>query len=237
MPSPPVATRVLEEISPAHFRPGFPLAPFIPQGLITIGTGEVNALVWGSDGYIAWYDPATEIERKTVTEVFVETITSSIEEPDSWARGDNAYSLLLDPSKTPERALSWLGQFVGVSFTGARDRSLISQRSGWRRGRIDYIKEVAQYRLTGDKFVNIQERLQNDPYKIGISVRASETPNPDATRMDIESVIPAGIILTLNITGVAITWEQLKAKYTDWDEVDDLFADWDNVRLNILKGG
>ena len=141
---------------------------------------------------------------------YLDSIGIMFDEVEEWARddagGEPGWSILLDLARAPNKALPWLGQFVGVSVPGNLDdataRARILGKSGFARGTLPSIAEAAMMHLTGSKDVLITERYQGNAYRIYVATRTAQTPSPAKTLADIITKKPAGLILTYEtITG------------------------------------
>lgn len=126
-----------------------------------------------------------------------------------WAR-------LVDLDTTPEKALGWLAQLVGVTLDPALDdtaqRARIRATDGFNRGTYAAIAGAAQQYLTGMRRVILVERVGGDPYALTLITYTSETPDSAKVLAAVTAQKPAGIILTYSVlTGQ--TFAQLKANY------------------------
>lgn len=140
-----------------------------------------------------------------------------------------AWGRALDPEATVNEAvLLWLAQLAGVRVPiGSKVgdiRTVIELAEGRRRGTIEYMVEVAQRLLTGDKFVWVSER-DGSAYRLSIVTRTDETPDEDAVRAALLAVKPAGIVLTYTVSD-GVTWDEPvhawnSAGAVTWDESQD----------------
>lgn len=109
---------------------------------------------------------------------------------------------LMDVSTTPEWALPWLAQFVGVrTITGLDDASQrirIRSAAGFSRGTPSSIIAAARQYLTGQRKVELYER-EGSPWKFRLRTYSSETPFPEKVRAAVESLKPAGIVFDYEI--------------------------------------
>jgi hypothetical protein len=112
------------------------------------------------------------------------------------------WSAVLDVDRCPVWALPWLGQFVGVTLnpgqTEAQQRALVSRPPAFRRGTVAALKEALRAQLTGNRTILLTER-DGSPYRITVSVYASQTPNPAQAEAAARSQKPAGLIMTFNL--------------------------------------
>ena len=188
-----------------------------------------------SDRVIEQLSPAYTYEDIASIRGFVNALVAGLEEPSTWAHDDPGYSLLVDPYRAPERSLPWLGQFVGVQFpsdmtpTIAERRQLIVDRPSWRRGSALFIEATVKRSLIGTKFLVITERYQDNAYRIRVRTDLPETPNQEQTRSDIESILPAGVILTFDVLTIPFPWEDLALDYGTWGDVISGFTNWQDV--------
>jgi hypothetical protein len=110
------------------------------------------------------------------------------------------FAPLLDPDLCPDWALEWLGQLVGVRLPVgvAPDtaRTLIKDVAGFRRGTPAALTAAASFFLTGTKTVYFNERLANDPYRLGVITLVAETPDPAQVLAAILAQKPGGIVLS-----------------------------------------
>ena len=112
------------------------------------------------------------------------------------------WSKLLDLNETPDAALPYLGQFVGVvlpgSNTPAQSRSQITTHANWNRGTPAALIAAVQATLLGSQRATIVER-DTSPYHATINTFAVQTPNQTATKAAIAAAKPAGLIVALNL--------------------------------------
>jgi hypothetical protein len=141
------------------------------------------------------------------------------------------YEHLLDPDETPAYALSYLGQFAGVSvhpgWTEAETRLAIKSPAGFRRGTVPHMISIVQRFLTGNKRVIVRER-QGGAWKLQIRTLDSESPDGGSVAGDqiiidalkLESK-PAGI--TLDFESIAgIEYFDLEEDYTTYADIEAL---------------
>lgn len=101
-----------------------------------------------------------------------------------------------------ERLLPWVGQFVGVSHRAdlppAGQRLRLLELGAKQVGSPGAIVGAARQRAIGpdgtpeSATVILVERIGGDAYHFAVTMYASEVPDPDATRRDIDEVTPAG---------------------------------------------
>jgi hypothetical protein len=137
------------------------------------------------------------------------------------------WEIIFDVDECPPEALPYLAQFVGVHFedslTVEQQRAKIKGRPAFKRGTLGAIEEAAKQRLTGGKFVFVAERAEGHAYRLLIRTFDSQTPDPVATRKDILTQKPAGILLDYEAVAMLIylqvkeenpTYADLKARGT-----------------------
>lgn len=138
---------------------------------------------------------------------------------------------LLDVNLCPDWALPWLAQIVGVTIpsgaTAAQARALITEIAGWQRGTPASLKAAATVFLTGDNpTVFFNERLANDPYRLGIVTLVAETPDPELVRRAILAQKPGGIVLDY----AAIAGQTYRAVRAEVDSYRELRSTWTTYR-------
>ena len=163
--------------------------------------------------------------------MFEEIELYSTDQGDDW--DTEAYSIMLDIDRAEEKGLPYLSCYVGVELpVGAGEteaRSLIRAQKAAKRGTPADIIDTAQRTLTGTKYVRLVERTDGNAYRATVITRTSETPDPAATQSAIDSVKPAGIILT----HVATEGEAWDEAVSDWDGVPG-GTTWDStMTINV----
>jgi hypothetical protein len=110
------------------------------------------------------------------------------------------WTILLDLDATPDDALPYLAQFVGVVVppgnTAAQTRDLILNRPGWKRGTPDTLLSAVRDTLIGSKRATLTERDTN-PYHATIRTYTVQTLDEPATLAAIAANKPAGLIIDL----------------------------------------
>lgn len=130
---------------------------------------------------------------------------------------------VFNPHSSPEFALDWLAQFVGVTvqpgWTVAEKRAAIATPEGWARGTRAALISAIERTLTGDKHIAFVERQGGNAYQLSVRTQESETPDEDVTRAAILEQKPAGLVLDYDaITGA--TYAEVEAAYADYAAVD-----------------
>lgn len=125
------------------------------------------------------------------------------------------WEIIFNVDLCPPEALPYLAQFVGVhlepSLTVEQQREKIKDRPAFRRGTPGAIESAVKKRLTGSKFVFIEERFEGKAYRLLVRTFTSETPDPAGTLSDIIEQKPAGIVLDYDDT-IMKTYAEIKAE-------------------------
>lgn len=116
-------------------------------------------------------------------------------------RSDRAgWTILLDLNATPDSALPYLAQLVGVSTPAgnspAQNRDLIANRPGWKRGTPDTILSAVKATLVGSKRASLLER-DTSPYHATLKTYTVQTTDEPATLAAIAANKPAGLVIDL----------------------------------------
>jgi len=171
----------------------------------------------------------TELESLTYAEEeldypllkFLQAICQAADEVETLARDTDTvpgWGTLLDPNNTPDNALDWLAQFVGTvldhSLSIDDQRSYILAAANWRRGTVQAIIETAQYFLTGDKTVIINER-DSSPYHYTVIVNPAEVTDLDMVKEALDKQKPAGLVYQL-ILSTTHTYYYVKTTYATY---------------------
>ncbi|UGL61916.1 minor tail protein [Arthrobacter phage EastWest] len=143
---------------------------------------------------------------------------------------------ITDVEKTPDAALRWLAQLLGMSST-QRAVTLPELRTALREltaegrravGTRSSIAEVAKRFLTGEKQITVVPSSTNRN-TIVLLVRAAEVPNGDlvalANNVRAAGAIPAGHnVVAVNAVATWDSWQA--ATGVTWDEVDGKTRTW-----------
>jgi hypothetical protein len=120
------------------------------------------------------------------------------------------WSAVLDPPRAPVWALPWLAQFAGVRLTpGLTDdehRAEITSPPAFQRGTPAAMIATAARYLTGTKLVVFRER-DGSAYRVSISTRTAETPDPAVVEAALRRQKPAGLILAYSVAD-GPTWPE-----------------------------
>jgi hypothetical protein len=108
------------------------------------------------------------------------------------------YSMLIDPTRSPDEGIPWLAQFVGSTITtglSAHDqRTQLEGLTAWQRGTVAALQAAPVPYLTGSKTVIIKER-DTGPYHFQVTTYANETPNQAAVLAALTAQKPAGLVM------------------------------------------
>lgn len=160
---------------------------------------------------------------------YVDGLGEMFREIEEFAREADDGSLPWAPITNIDRALGeaslvYLAQLAGVrvpqGLSEASMKVVIERAEARRRGRLDYMVELAKSTLTGTKTVITMER-STSAWTLRILTRTSETPDPAATEAAIRRGKPAGIVL--DYAAVAgITWDEAVSQWNSatvtWDQ-------------------
>lgn len=112
-------------------------------------------------------------------------------------------SALTDPVTADPAWLQWLGQFVGLrlpsSYTPAQMRAAI-EAANFARGTKKTIEAIARRYLVPGATLVITERV-GDRWHYTVHAYTSQVTSPDALLAALQLENPAGMVLTLSITG------------------------------------
>lgn len=142
---------------------------------------------------------------------------------------DPGWSQLVDIDRCPDAFLPWLAQLVGVQIdvgTSADvQRERIRSTDGFRRGTLAAFKAAPLPHLTGSRRVFVEERA-GSAYRILVTTRADETPDPAAVESALLEQKPAGIVLDYSTVSGEV-WDEVTGGLT-WDDVDPGVT-WDDL--------
>jgi hypothetical protein len=143
---------------------------------------------------------------------------------------------LLDVDLCPGWALPWLGQVVGVQvpagLTDDQARNLIRNVAGFSRGTPASLRAAAAMLLTGTKTVYFNERLANDPYRLGVVTLAAETPDPAATLAVLLAQKPGGIVLEYSAIG-AQTYASVLVEFDSYAEAKAEYPTYRDMKTRL----
>lgn len=145
-----------------------------------------------------------------------------------------AWGIVFDPERCPEAMLPYLARFSGALLTPEMDeaarRAAIQVPEAFSRGRLASIEAVTKRRLTGTKFVQVDERVGGNAWRLRVNTIESETPEPEQTEADIiRYQKPIGVVLFFNRV-IPWDWEELVAEKATWAVVKEEFATWGELR-------
>lgn len=161
----------------------------------------------------------------------IEQLARDSDEYDGWGK-------LLDLQATPDKALPWLAQLVGVvplqGLDAESQRIRIGEAAGWHRGTPSAIRGAMKQFLTGSRTTQIFERYQGNPYRLRVRTFAAETPNPAKVEEAVRALKPAGIVLTYDVSeGQAYGDIALDAEVTDYASLAAKYPTYEDLRYGI----
>lgn len=165
-------------------------------------------------------------------------ICGMLQDVDDLARDDGTWpgwAKLVDLNETPDEALDWLAQFVGVrplqGISTAQKRARITSKEGFRRGSPQAMVSAAQNYLTGTKSVILLER-DTSAYHLTVHTYTSETADSNAVELALISQKPAGLVMDYS-TVPGQTWAQMLAGHATWTLVNSFYSNWGEVRDDL----
>ena len=111
-------------------------------------------------------------------------------------------------------------------------REYIMSLPGFNRGRPKTIISAVQATLSGNKFVDLQERTPT-AWRYAVVTKPSETPNPAATVAAIQSQKP-GPDQFQHLMVEAATYEWLAGEYDTYGDLPGLYATYADLRNATL---
>jgi hypothetical protein len=206
--------------------------------------------------YVARFDPwIADLQQRGIDPQplidYLETIASLFSEVElyamDWYDDDGVlhegWTSLFDPDLCPAKALPYLAQYVGEVLPEglwetdeAAAREWINDNPNSRRGTNRAIFLAAQRRLTGSRLVSIVNRdglgTDEDVDRLTVATYIVETPDPEGTRRDIESVAPYDVDLNIELrTGQS--WGDVRATYASWTDVMNANVTWGEVAADL----
>jgi len=137
---------------------------------------------------------------------------------------------------TPDWALPWVGQIVGVPIpataTPEEARRLIREQSFQDIGKPKAIADALRPTLTGAQTIWMRERDGGDPYRLEIVTLVSETPDPAASLAALEPQIPAGIVLSF-VQVEGWDYQQMETEGGDYTGLDTTFDEYSEMSRNV----
>lgn len=150
------------------------------------------------------------------------------------------WSVVVDLDRTPNKALGWLAQFVGVTLRpglGDTDqRAWIRSTDGWRRGtRASMVGALRPY-LSGTRTVLFRERYPDSAYKLMVVTRWGETPDPAAALSALLTQKPAGIVLDYHTIN-GRDYQEVKDDNANYTAARTAYANYDVMRgADLIPG-
>ena len=120
--------------------------------------------------------------------------------------GEPGWARMLDPMRCPIGVLPWLAQFKGTTvpagLTEPQQRAHVLEAGGWDRGTVASLVRATRGSLDGglDAYVNVVERVGDDPDQMLVVTRTSQTPDPALALRAIRAATVAGMNVTHEIT-------------------------------------
>jgi len=156
------------------------------------------------------------------------------------ADGSSGWAILIDVDNGPDKGLSWLGQFVGVSvdasLSTANQRQQVKSANAQKRGTLAALKAAPIPWLAGTQKVSVRERdasvVPSDPaYAISVYTLTSETTSHAAVLAALLAVKPAGIVMNYQDLAGQL-WSTLNTNYASWNLVSAHYTSWDGVKAD-----
>lgn len=161
---------------------------------------------------------------------------------DTTGKDAPGWSQMMDILRTPNEALGWLAQFVGVTLevglSDADQRARIQSTDGWRRGTVSALRGAAASTLTGTKTFAFRERYNPSvpgvdyPYHLEIVTYTAETPDPVATLSAITAQKPAGIILHY-VTLSGQDYQSVRTNNVSYLALRSKYATYSDMRMDL----
>ena len=141
------------------------------------------------------------------------------------------WSIVVNIDTTPEAALPWLAQFVGVTIPpemlANAMREYVKATPGFKRGSPGAMVAQVQQLLTGNKTVIFRERW-GGAYFLSVRTYINETPSEANVLDALMAQKPAGIILDYDAVA-GQEWQQLFEDHATWQAVFTTYSDWQEV--------
>jgi hypothetical protein len=163
-------------------------------------------------------------------------LSELVDPPDPYGPWDPLFYLDI----TPDWALQWLGQVVGVrvpdSATPDEARAMIREMSYEQIGKPDTIRTAASSTLIPPDGVAptifFREREDGDAYVVEVTTLVSETPDPAATQAAIQAALPAGLKL---VYGTVVGWdyEAMETEGGTYLAQKPKFTNYGNMARNV----
>jgi hypothetical protein len=151
--------------------------------------------------------------------------------------GYPGWSLIGDLTRT--RSVAWLLQWTGVRYrddlTLEQNRARGSSRGEARRTTPDYITAVTREFLSGNRHVELTERLGGNARAIKVRVYAAELTASQASLTDaLRRAMPWTFKLTLEVAA-GWTYDQMAAQEATFNALKADFATFDAVSYHLLS--
>lgn len=172
---------------------------------------------------------------------YLEAIGGMFAQVELYTEGEEAgWSILFDADLVPIAALPHLAMYVGERLPAGLSellaREWVKDAPNQVRGTLYSIFRAAQRKLTGQRTVQITERIGAGGAhvdRITVHTYVDETPDPVGTERDIREMVPADIVLTY-ATIIGQVWLDVDTTYTTWADVDAAYATWEEMRADVF---
>lgn len=159
------------------------------------------------------------------------------------ATGVGSWQAITDPGVAELWALptaaQWTGGVLPARHLGELDpeylvraRAEVVQPRGMRRGSASALRVAAQPHLTGTRTVRVAERLDGDPFQVGVLVIQSEIIDEAALTAAVndDDVITAGMRASIDYLPPGLAWTVLELEGTYFDRtILDMEGDFASV--------
>ena len=145
------------------------------------------------------------------------------------------WSKVVDINRTPDKWVDWMTQFVGQLLfpnddTETRKDRIVS-RDTFNRGSVPAFRAALRRTLTGNRQVIFNERQNGSAWRLGVITFVSETPDEEASRAEMLTQKPGGIVLNYTVAD-EYNYKMLRESYDDYGEVIDLRQTYMALRDN-----
>lgn len=143
-----------------------------------------------------------DVDQHSALAIYLSGLGLNFEIIEEYARdtddGKIGYSILVDATRVPDEAITWLGQFVGVQITQglppAQQKQQLVGLGTWKRGTVAALQAAPLPFLTGSQTVIVKER-DTSPYHFEVITYASETTDQSKVLAALLTQKPAGLIM------------------------------------------
>jgi hypothetical protein len=143
-----------------------------------------------------------DVNQSNALNIYLSGLGLNFEIIEKYARdsddGKIGYSILVDATRVPDEAITWLGQFVGIQITQGLTPTQQKQQlvglGNWKRGTVAALKAAPLPLLTGSQTVIVKER-DTSPYHFQVMTLAAETPDSTKVLAALLTQKPAGLVM------------------------------------------